>query len=129
MPAGKAGQTMDNDLLNILSNGNKDIDNQKLIDYLSGKLNETEKHEVEKLIADNEFMSDAMEGLQQVRNKSNLPAYVEQLNKELQQQVEKRKIRRLKRRLNEFPWIYFTIILILILCVAAYVVIRKMMIR
>ena len=38
---------MNDDLLNILSNGNKDIDNQKLVDYLDGKLSEKEKHEVE----------------------------------------------------------------------------------
>ena len=29
---------MSDELLNILSNSNKDIDNQKLMDYLSGKL-------------------------------------------------------------------------------------------
>ena len=38
---------MNNDLLNILSNSNKDIDNQKLMDYVAGKLTEQEKHEVE----------------------------------------------------------------------------------
>ncbi len=39
---------MDDDLLNILSNSNKDIDNQKLMDYLSDKLSAEEKHEFEK---------------------------------------------------------------------------------
>ena len=34
---------MNDDLLNILSNSNKDIDNQKLMDYLSGKLSAAEK--------------------------------------------------------------------------------------
>ena len=38
---------MSSDLLNILSNSNKDIDNQKLMDYISGKLSGKEKHEVE----------------------------------------------------------------------------------
>ena len=55
---------MSNDLLNILSNSNKDIDNQKLMDYISGKLSGSEKHQVEQWMIDNNFESEAMEGLQ-----------------------------------------------------------------
>ena len=116
---------MDNNILNILSGGSEEIDSQKLMDYLNGKLNETEKHEVEKYLIDNEFARDAMEGLQEVRNKQKLPAYVEQLNKDLQKHIEKRKASREKRRLKEFPWIYFALILILLLCIVAYVVMKK----
>jgi anti-sigma factor RsiW len=54
---------MSDDLLNILSNSNKDIDNQKLMDYLSDKLSAEEKHEVEKTLVDSELMNDAVEGL------------------------------------------------------------------
>ncbi|RYF92720.1 MAG: hypothetical protein EOO00_06990, partial [Chitinophagaceae bacterium] len=39
---------MQDDLLKILSDSNKEIDNQKLMDYLSGKLSGEQKHEVEK---------------------------------------------------------------------------------
>ena len=52
---------MNDDLLNILSNSNKDIDNQRLMDYLSGKLTEKERHEVEKMMAGDDFMNDAVE--------------------------------------------------------------------
>ena len=41
---------MNPDLLNILSHSNKDIDNQKLMDYLSGKLSEKERQEVEQMV-------------------------------------------------------------------------------
>jgi hypothetical protein len=116
---------MDNNLLNILSGSNEEIDSQKLMDYLNGKLNEAEKHEVEKYLIDNEFARDAMEGLQQVRNKQKLPAYVEQLNKDLHKHIEKRKASREKRKLKEFSWMYFAIILILILCIVAFVVMKK----
>ncbi len=34
---------MKNDLINILPNSNKDIDNQKLMDYLSDKMSAKEK--------------------------------------------------------------------------------------
>ncbi len=46
---------MNNNLLNILSNSNKDIDNQKLMDYLSGQLPDKEKKEVEQWMAENDF--------------------------------------------------------------------------
>src|SRR6266566_7047799 len=115
---------MNKDLLNILKNSNKDIDNQKLMDYLSGKLSEQEKHEVEKLVADSEFMNDAMEGLEKIQDKNKLQAYVEQLNKDLQNQLKKKKIRREKRRLKEYPWVYVAIILILLFCIIAYAIIR-----
>ncbi|MBS1916970.1 MAG: hypothetical protein JST87_11885 [Bacteroidetes bacterium] len=116
---------MNNDLLNILSNSNKDIDNQKLMDYINGKLSELEKNEVEQQMVDNNFVNDALEGLKNIKDKKNLPAYIDQLNKTLQAQVERKKERREKRRLKEYPWIYFAIILILVLCIVAYAVIRQ----
>jgi hypothetical protein len=118
---------MNNDLLNILSNSNKDIDNQQLMDYLSGKLSGPEKHEVEKQMADNAFMNDAMEGLERIRDKKDVQAYVEQLNAALQKSLKKKKLRREKRRMKDNPWTYIAILLILALCWIAYEVIHKLL--
>jgi len=118
---------MNNDLLNILSNGNKDIDNQQLLDYLSGKLSGKEKHEVEQKMADSDLLNDAVEGLQEFTDKKDIHSYVEQLNASLQKNIQKKKLRREKRRLKESPWPYIAVFLILILCIAAYFVIRKAM--
>jgi len=115
---------MSNDLLNILSNSNKDIDNQKLMDYLSGKLTEQEKHEVERWMVDNDFENEAMEGLQDITAKKDLSVYVDQLNKELNQYIQQKKQRRERRRLKDDPWIYLAIFLILVLVVMGYVVIK-----
>ncbi len=117
---------MNNDLLNILSNSNKDIDNQKLMDYLAGKLSAEEKHEVEKLMADNDFVNDAMEGLGEVKNRKNIQEIVDQVNIDLQKKLEQKKNRKEKRRLKEYPWIYLAIIIILVLIVLAYYVIHKL---
>jgi anti-sigma factor RsiW len=116
---------MNNDLLNILSNSNKDIDNQQLMDYLSGKLSAAEKHEVEKSMADSDFMNDAVEGLQNIPDQEDVQRYVGQLNSDLQKSLQKKKQRRLKRRLKENPWGYFAVLLILLLCIIAYLVVRK----
>jgi len=120
---------MSNDLFNILSNSNKDIDNQKLMDYLSGKLSDSEKHEVEKLMSDSHFMNDAVEGLQNVEDKNKLQVYVDQLNKELHQQLQKPRDRREEKKIQEYPWTYLAIILILGLCILGYIVIRMFLHR
>ena len=115
---------MNKDLLNILSNSNKDIDNQQLMDYLSGKLSGDALHEVERSMAGDEFLNDAVEGLQQVKNPKNMQAYVDQLNATMQKSLEKKKSRRLRRKLKDDPWTYLAVILVLVLCVLAYIVIR-----
>jgi anti-sigma factor RsiW len=117
---------MNNDLLNILSNSNKDIDNQQLMDYLSGQLSGEQQHEVERSMAESEFVNDAVEGLQRITNKKDLQSYVDQLNAGMQKTLQKKKQRRLKRRLKEEPWSYLAVLVVLVLCVIAYIVVRKL---
>ena len=117
---------MNNDLLNILSNSNKDIDNQKLMDYLSGKLSEQEKHEVEKWMVDNDFENEALEGLQELAGKKNLEGYVDQLNKELHHYIRDKRDRREKRKINNSFWVYTAIVFILLVIILAYMVISRL---
>jgi len=116
---------MNNDIKNILANSNKDIDNQQLMDYLSNQLSKADAHAVEKNMADDEFMNDAVEGLQKMESKKNMQAYVEELNKELQNQIAKNKTRKEKRRLKDQPYTYVAIVIILILMVICFVVIKR----
>jgi hypothetical protein len=118
---------MSDDIKNILNNSNKDIDNQKLMDYLSKQLSKQDTHDLEKMMADDEFINDAVEGLEQFNNVSKLPVSVEQLNRELQKQIAKKKQRKEKRKIKDQPWVYFTIILLLILTIVCYVIIKKRM--
>src|ERR1700753_4003639 len=111
---------MNKDLLNILSNSNKDIDNQQLMDYLSGKLSGEELHDVEKSMADNEFLNDAIEGLQQLQrsgNKKDVQSYVDELNASMQKSLSQKKQRRLKRQLKEEPWGMIAIVVVITLCI------------
>jgi len=116
---------MSNDLKDILSNTNKDIDNQQLMDYLSSHLSKTNQHEVEKVMTDDPFMNDAVEGLQQIEDKKNIHDYVEHLNKELHKQVAKNKKRKEKRRLKDSPYPYMVILILLILLVLCFAVVKK----
>jgi anti-sigma factor RsiW len=116
---------MNKDLLNILSNSNKDIDNQQLMDYLSGRLPEEQKHEVERWMADNDFGNEAVEGLSQIGGKQHLQQYVDDLNSQLNKYIQQKKSRREKRRIKENPWTYLALLLILVLCITAYFLIKK----
>ena len=60
---------MTDNLKDILSNSNKDIDNQRLMSYLKEQLNKAESHDVEKAMADDAFINDAIEGLQKFDTK------------------------------------------------------------
>ena len=120
-----AGSNMSNDLKDILGNSNKDIDNQQLMDYLSSQLNKAGEHEVEAAMADDAFVNDAVEGLQQIPDKKNMQAYVEQLNEELQKQIAKNKKRKEKRRLKDSPYTYWAIIILLLLMIICFIAVKK----
>ncbi len=117
---------MNPDLLKILSNSNKEIDNQKLMDYLSGQLSGKDIHEVEEGMSESEFMNDAIEGLQEVTNKQNIEVLVEQLNHDLHKKLGQKKSRKEKRKLKEYFWIYFSIVIILVIITAAWFVIHHL---
>ena len=116
---------MSDDLKDILSNLNKDIEQEKLLDYLNKNLSAAEAHEVEKQMAQDEFMNDAVEGLENFRNKKDLSLMVQQLNRELKKQTAKKKAKREKRKLKDQPWLYITMVTLLLLVIIAYIVIKK----
>jgi hypothetical protein len=116
---------MTDNLKDILSNSNKDIDNQKLMDYLRNQLNSADKHEVEKKMSDDEFVNDAVEGLQNFDTKKDVQTYVTQLHDDLQKQLAKKKKRKDKRRIKEQPWVYLAIVIILTLLILCFIVIKK----
>src|SRR5688572_5133080 len=117
---------MDYDLLKILSNSNKDIDNQKLMDYIAGKLSAEEKHEVERWMADSQFMDDAVEGLEAVKNKARISDTVEQLNQDLLKKLEKKRNKKRKRQLKDSPWIYYAIVITLFIIVITWYILEKL---
>jgi hypothetical protein len=111
---------MEEDLLNILSDNNKDIDNQKLMDYISGKLSAEQKHEVEKWMIDNPFFSEAVEGLQHAGDVHHVSASVDEINRQLRKYLQKRKKRRESKLLGVDQWTYLAVLLILGILIGVY---------
>ncbi len=117
---------MSGNLKDILSGSNKDMGNQQLMDYLSSRLSKEQQHEVEKNMAADDFVNDAVEGLQQINSTKKMQEFADDLNRELQKQIEKNKKRKNKRRWKDAPNTYIIILLLLTLMLICFFVIKKM---
>ena len=118
---------MPGNLKDILSHLSNDIDQETLLLYLQDKLSEEKKHEVEQKLLDNDFANDAMEGLQEFKDKQKIAFLVETLNRDLKKKTERKRKRREKMKLEDQPWLYLSIIIIILLIVISYIVIHKAM--
>ncbi len=115
---------MSDDLKNTLSNLSKEVEQEKLLDYLNRHLSEAEQHELESHLNDDAFMSDAVDGLQELHTKTDVSQLVNELNSGLKKQLEKNKQRRNKRSLKQDSSAYYAVIIILLLAIIAFVIIR-----
>jgi len=116
---------MSDDLKDILSNSNKDIDNQQLMDYLSNQLSKAKTHELETHMAEDPFLNDAMEGLQEIEPAEKINSYTIQLNQELQKIITRNKKAREKRRWKDSPTLYLVIITLLLFLVLSFFLLKK----
>jgi uncharacterized membrane protein YvbJ len=96
-----------------------------LMDYLSNQLSKAQTHDVEKHMAEDPFLNDAVEGLQQIEPTEKINNYTIQLNQELQKVIAKNKKAREKRRWKDSPTIYIVIISILLLLVLCFFLLKK----
>lgn len=116
---------MNDDLKNILTHLNSDIEQDKLLEYLNRKLSKEEQHLLETQMNNDSFVSDAMDGLEQIRNTDKVSLAVSQLNAGLKKQLENNKKRRNKGTVIQESWIFYAVILLLVLAVIGYIVIKK----
>ena len=118
---------MPDNLKDILSSLSPDVDQETLLLYLQGKLNEQQKQEVEEKLLKDEFNEEAMEGLQEFKDKEQLQYMVEMLNRDLNKKTAKKKKRREKMQLKSQPWLYMSILILILLIVICYIVIQRLL--
>jgi len=111
----------------ILSHLSTSIDQETLLLYLQGKLSAEKKHEVEKQLVDDAFENDAVEGLQAFSDKEQIPYIVEKLNRDLRRKTALKKKRREKYKIKDQPWLYASILILILLIALSYIVIRRML--
>jgi hypothetical protein len=111
--------------LKDILNEEDDLHNDDLLKYVQGDLSKEELLEVEKQMANSDFVSDAVEGLQNIRNKKSIDQYVDELNQHLHNHIEGKKKRKLKRQIKDQQWIYLAVVIILGICLLCYVVVKR----
>ncbi len=116
---------MSENLKDILSNLNPEVDQETLLLYLQGKLSAEQQHEVEKKMMDDDFESDALDGLEKIKDKRNLSLLVEQLNRDLKKKTEKKKKFKEKLQLKLDPWLLIMVVVVLLLVIISYIIVRK----
>jgi predicted secreted protein len=114
-------------LKDILSHLSAEIDQETLLKYLNGQLSDEQKHEIEKKMLQNDFTNDAMEGLQEIRNKEKISLLVDQLNHDLRKKLEKKKQRKEKLKIKAQPWLIITVVILLLLIIISYFIIQKLL--
>ncbi|HRO43867.1 MAG TPA: hypothetical protein PL009_13605 [Flavipsychrobacter sp.] len=109
---------------NIFPNedGRQRLSEEKLQDYLAGRLSKEEQHEIELWLADEGMESDAVEGLQKLSAAETQDA-VNKLNENLRKQISGKKRKR-KDYYKDNQWALIAIITVLIFAVIAYLVIQ-----
>jgi anti-sigma factor RsiW len=101
------------------------ISEQQLLAYLQGKLAPKEQYAIELLLQEDEFLNDAVEGLQHVQDPQSIEQMTVQLNLLLRRQIrERNSSRRLKRRTKPDRQLWLYIMVVLIFVVVAYAVYR-----
>ena len=120
---------MPDELKNILSHLSTSVDQETLLLYLQNKLSEEKKHEVEKKLLENNFEDDALEGLQQFKDKEQIPYMIEMLNRDMKKKLQKKKKFREKMRIKDQPWLYMSLLILLLLIVICYIVIRRLLLH
>ena len=95
---------MSDKLKDILSHLSSEVDQETLLKYLEGRLSDEQRHEVEKKMMTTNFTDDAMEGLQEIKNKEKISSLVEQLNHDLHKKLEKKKDKQNKYKQREYQF-------------------------
>lgn len=115
---------MKNNLKDILSHTHKELEDQQLMDYLSGKMQQHEIHDMEAQMLEDPFLEDAMEGLSTISSTKEVNTNVAALRKNLHQQLQKKKEKKKRRNNLSSYWTYIAILVVLVTIVVSYFVLK-----
>lgn len=100
------------------------ISEQKLMDYIEGRMSPEEAHEVEKLMVDSGFIDDAVEGLSEMKDKQKIAVILQELNGHLKNKISQKTKKNKLLIPDQLTLTIAATITILLLVVIAYVIYR-----
>lgn len=104
---------------------NYKINEEQLLKYLNGSLNNDELHEFEKNMAESNLLNDAVEGLQNIKNNETIETHVLSLNSHLHQLTLANKKRKHNNKKPQIFWIIIAIVFIVLICFISFLLITK----
>jgi len=110
------------DRKNILSGNGEQLSQEEILGYLYNRLSEEERQLIEQKLVSDPFEADAIEGLADVDSEENIEKHLSQLRGNLHQ-ITARKKRREKDKINIFEWTLLAALILLFLCVVAFLII------
>jgi len=110
------------ELSNIWNDPAGKLPEDKLLAYLEGRLSPGEQHEVEQWLSGEGMEADAVEGLKSLRADDSKEA-VSRINYRLRQAIDAKKKRR-RHTVIENKWALLAVIIVLLLCIAGYIVLQ-----
>ncbi len=111
------------ELKNILNNGPEPSE-EALKKYLEGSASAEERFMIENQMSNEDFMNDAVEGLQHFKSPLIMQDYVNKINKDLVKHTSKKKNNKLRSHIEDQHWTLIAVIFILLLCLLGYFVIH-----
>lgn len=112
------------DLHKIMTKEKDVVGEEQLLDYLRHNLSPEEQHLVEHNMAEDPFLMDAIEGLNEVCDKDQINQSITELNQHLNKLVQNKAKRKQKRKLPTSQWAMLAIVVVLFLAVVTYFIIR-----
>jgi len=91
---------------------------QQLLDYVQGRLTQEQQHEVEMHLADCELCSEAVEGLATIKQKEQIPVWLQQMRNQMLRKLRSRKRR--KDQVTYYTQLAIIVIVILFIILAAF---------
>jgi hypothetical protein len=111
-------------LPDILANREAPIENEDLVRYLKGDLDDAARHSIEEKLTDgNQMEQDAWEGWQQSAEPGKMFDAAEEINRKLTRQLHPAPLHKRKRPITQLPVIWWVFGLILIIVLLAWVII------
>lgn len=111
-------------LLEILTKKEVPIDNEQLVRYLSGELDDDKRHDMEEELESGHAMeADALEGWMQAADSRKMLRHAEEINRQLNRQLETSHGKKRKRPISEMPVTWWVFGLVFVLIIIAWVII------
>ncbi len=112
------------DLHKIIKSEKEVVDEQQLLEFVKHNLSTEAQQMVEKNIAEDPFLMDAVEGLNEVTDEDQINQSIAELNQHLNKLVQNKTKRKQKRRLPANQWAMLAVVVVLFLSIITYFIIH-----